>query len=154
MLAIGFYGFANAILTGAGRIGFGLHQRLISRYSTVPELFWLSIIILLFLYLNSTRRSLISNKLDIIVISLLVLIACLSIHSSYQGTKIAQDRSDILQNARKNFLYSDPSVDRLKIISTIYPRTNANTNVKNLKLLARDLDTLSKYNLTFFKSQK
>jgi len=153
LLAIGFYGFTNAILTGAGRIGFGLNQRLISRYSTTPELFWLSITILLFLYLNSARKTIISSKLKMFAICLLVVITCLSVRSSYQGTRIAKSRSNLLQEVRKNFLQADPA-NGIKIIMAIYPRTNVNghTGAINLSDLARDLYTLSKYKLTFFKS--
>lgn len=153
LLAIGFYGLTNAMLTGAGRIGFGLHQRLISRYSTIPELFWLSILILLFLYLSSTRKTLISSKLKILIILLLVVITGLSIRSSYQGTRIAKDRSNLLQDVRKNFLHADPA-NGIKIIMVIYPRTNVNghTNVINLTDLTKDLNTLSKYKLSLFRS--
>jgi hypothetical protein len=47
--ALSLYSFASALMTGAGRVGFGSNQAIYSRYSTMVVPLWVCLIVLLFL---------------------------------------------------------------------------------------------------------
>lgn len=58
-LSIIVYTFGTALMAAVSRSGFGVEQAIASRYATLPALFWLSLIILIFLWFQQrqpTRR--------------------------------------------------------------------------------------------------
>lgn len=54
-IALGLYPIGSALLTGIGRAGFGYNQALASRYTTISNLFWISILFFLFLIIKSGK---------------------------------------------------------------------------------------------------
>ena len=61
-IALSFYSIGAGLLTGTGRLWFGLRQALSSRYVTTSSLFWISNIILFYLYIN-VRQNRLKEKL-------------------------------------------------------------------------------------------
>jgi len=61
-IALSFYSIGAGLLTGVGRVWFGPKQALSSRYVTTSSLFWISNIILLYLYIN-VRKNRLKEKL-------------------------------------------------------------------------------------------
>ena len=54
-LSIIIYTFGTALMAAVSRSGFGIEQAIASRYGTLPALFWLSLIILIFLWLKQQQ---------------------------------------------------------------------------------------------------
>ncbi|MDE5112099.1 MAG: hypothetical protein O4753_12855, partial [Trichodesmium sp. St7_bin2_1] len=54
-LSIVIYTFGTALMAAVSRSGFGIEQAIASRYGTLPALFWLSLIILIFLWLQQQQ---------------------------------------------------------------------------------------------------
>ncbi|MCL2923885.1 MAG: hypothetical protein MGF17_04455 [Trichodesmium sp. MAG_R04] len=54
-LSIIIYTFGTALMAAVSRSGFGIEQAIASRYATLPSLFWLSLIILIFLWLQQQQ---------------------------------------------------------------------------------------------------
>ncbi|MGK7918701.1 MAG: hypothetical protein AB4080_01660 [Trichodesmium sp.] len=54
-LSIIIYTFGTALMAAVSRSGFGAEQALASRYATLPSLFWLSLIILIFSWLQQQQ---------------------------------------------------------------------------------------------------
>jgi len=54
-IALGLYPIGSALLTGIGRTGFGYNQALASRYTTISNLFWISILFFLFIIIKSGK---------------------------------------------------------------------------------------------------
>ena len=54
-LLIIIYTFGTALMAAVSRSGFGIEQAIASRYATLPSLFWLSLIILIFLCLQQQQ---------------------------------------------------------------------------------------------------
>ncbi len=97
-IAMGFSSIGAALLTGIGRVRFGPQQALSSRYITVSSLFWVSNIILLYLYINVSRNRL-KEKL----------------------TSIENDRTNSATASPKEFwqLYSKQLTSQAKLVSII-----------------------------------
>ena len=57
-LSIIIYTFGTALMAAVSRSGFGVEQAIASRYATLPSLFWLSLIILIFLLLEQQQPTL------------------------------------------------------------------------------------------------
>jgi hypothetical protein len=56
-LGMSLYSIASALVTGVGRIGFGSNQAIFSRYSTMVEPFWVSLVVLLILLARGERSA-------------------------------------------------------------------------------------------------
>jgi hypothetical protein len=97
-IAIGFSSIGAAFLTGIGRVRFGPQQALASRYITVSSLFWISNIILVYLYINVSRSRL-KEKL----------------------TSTENDKTDSVTASPKEFwrLYSKLLTSQAKLVSII-----------------------------------
>ena len=157
-VALGFYAIFNSVVTGAGRLGLGLPTQPVSRYITVVELFWVVIVVMIYFNLNISQKSksenfLSFNWLKIFTIFTIVLISAFSINSSAQGTKITIERYGFLSDVRGQLFSNDPSLDKLALWGSIYPRVSVGDlrGVTNITQLHKDLDTLSKYKLSIFR---
>jgi len=62
-LSLAAYALGSALVTGAGRAGFGIAQALSSRYITIASLFWCALFALLALYLDTRPRLRLSRGL-------------------------------------------------------------------------------------------
>lgn len=54
-IGMGLYVLGSAILTGTGRAGLGVEQAMVPRYATIANLFWISNIVLLFIFADAPR---------------------------------------------------------------------------------------------------
>src|SRR3989344_481366 len=142
----------------SGRLGLGLPTQPVSRYITVVELFWVVIVVMIYFNLNISQKSksenfLSFNWLKIFTIFTIVLISAFSINSSAQGTKITIERYGFLSDVRGQLFSNDPSLDKLALWGSIYPRVSVGDlrGVTNITQLHKDLDTLSKYKLSIFR---
>ena len=158
--AFSLYAISSAIVTGAGRIRLGLAQLPTSRFVTIAELFWVSIVVFLYFYLNLSKRhqvkKLIFQRFKIFTVPIIILITFLAINSSMQGSKTEIERSSFLLNIRNDLLSEKPSKDRILLWAEIYPYSNEKnlTNVINLSELVKRVNILSKYNLSIFKGSE
>lgn len=149
-IASGFYVITNSLITAAARLGFASQPA--ARYVTITELFWVSIIILLYLSLNLNKR--VSLKASIFKIFSISLITILSIYSSIQGSQIAIRKYVFLSYARNNLLSNISQTDKLQYWGLIYPRHNVLDleQVTNITQLNKDIYTLDKYGLSIFRN--
>lgn len=148
-IASGLYTIINFIFIAAGRFGFAPQP--VSRYVSIAELFWISIIILLCLNLNLTKR--ISLKVLLFTIFLIVLITILSINSSVQGSGALLRRYNFLSSNRNVLLSNIPEKDKIRNWGIIYPRHNVKglKGVTNVTQFYKDINTLYRYNLSIFR---
>ena len=84
-LSIITYTFGTALMAAVSRSGFGIEQAIASRYATLPSLFWLSLIILIFLWLEKQEITL--RKQWYFVMPLVVVLTVLTILMYRVGTE-------------------------------------------------------------------
>jgi len=83
-LSIIIYTFGTALMAAVSRSGFGIEQAIASRYATLPSLFWLSLIILIFLWLEKQQPT--PRKQWYFFIPLVVVLTVLTISMYRVGT--------------------------------------------------------------------
>ncbi|MGD1714966.1 hypothetical protein [Dapis sp. BLCC M172] len=84
-LSIINYSFGTALMAAVSRSGFGAEQAIASRYATLPSLFWLSLIILIFLWLEKQRLT--PKKQRYFVMPLVAVLTVLTILMYQVGTE-------------------------------------------------------------------
>ncbi|MDJ0519946.1 MAG: hypothetical protein QNJ74_28025 [Trichodesmium sp. MO_231.B1] len=84
-LSIIIYSFGTALMAAVSRSGFGAEQAIASRYATLPSLFWLSLIILIFLRLEKQQITL--RKQWYFVMPLVAVLTVLTILMYRVGTE-------------------------------------------------------------------
>ncbi|WP_375342008.1 hypothetical protein [Okeania sp. SIO3B5] len=84
-LSIIIYTLGTALMAAVSRSGFGVEQAIASRYATLPSLFWLSLIILIFLWLQQQQPTL--KKQWYFVMPLVAVLTVLTILMYRVGTE-------------------------------------------------------------------
>ena len=84
-LSIIIYTFGTALMAAVSRSGFGAEQAIASRYATLPSLFWLSLIILIFFWLKKQQLTL--RKKRYFAMPLLMVLTVLTILMYRVGTE-------------------------------------------------------------------
>ncbi|NEP88952.1 MAG: hypothetical protein F6K18_20125 [Okeania sp. SIO2C2] len=84
-LSIITYTLGTALMAAVSRSGFGVEQAIASRYATLPSLFWLSLIILIFLWLQQQQLTL--KKQWYFVMPLVAVLTVLTILMYRVGTE-------------------------------------------------------------------
>ncbi len=84
-LSIIIYTLGTALMAAVSRSGFGVEQAIASRYATLPSLFWLSLILLIFLWLQQQQPTL--KKQWYFVMPLVAVLTILTILMYRVGTE-------------------------------------------------------------------
>ncbi|MGB3513481.1 MAG: hypothetical protein WBA93_30570 [Microcoleaceae cyanobacterium] len=88
-LSIITYTLGTALMAAVSRSGFGVEQAIASRYATLPSLFWLSLIILIFLLIQQQQPTL--KKQWYFVMPLVAVLTILTILMYRVGTEIFRE---------------------------------------------------------------
>ncbi len=90
-LGLQIYAFGNALGTGVGRAGFGIHQALSSRYSSVSALFWVSLGFLLVLVLRGAGREETRPKTPVALSAAVAVIVTMTGASWLRGAPVLEE---------------------------------------------------------------
>ena len=146
-LALAFYSFLSAVVTGIGRLGFGVRKAMASRYTTISMLFIIATAVVVIYWISLYRRKngTLTTKWVVIIYSVSTLIAISYILTYWKGVNsfkshhkklaIASAWLDDVDNAPEDVLqglYPETGVVRerthilqkLGIIKTIATRKN------------------------------
>ncbi|NQU16849.1 MAG: hypothetical protein HQ564_02185 [Candidatus Saganbacteria bacterium] len=102
-IAMGLYSIGSAFLTGIARSGFGALQALSSRYVTISNLFWVSIISLLFIILKGSNIKTPKYQKYLFSLSFFLILA-LNVQGSLQATKSFAAWNNWLKPARQQLI--------------------------------------------------
>ncbi len=90
-LSIIIYIFGTALMAAVSRSGFGVEQAYASRYATLPALFWLSLVIIFFLWLQ--KQQLIPRKQWYFITPLVAVLTVLIIFMYRVGTETFKENA-------------------------------------------------------------
>lgn len=136
-LCLGAYAMFSAVITAAGRVGFGFQQASASRYITIANLFW---VMLFAVYLKLYHSNLLRFELKYYRWALNLLIILL-VSCNIRGTIIE---------------YESDSIEKSFIISNELKKENPDTNivkqiVSSPKIVLEKRSFLEKHRYSFYK---
>lgn len=145
-ISLNIFVLTNALITGAGRVGFETAQALSSRYTSFTLLSWVSNLILICLLFFNTEKSkdLKSKLLFQGSILSLTTIIFFTIASSMYGLVVIKDRYVTLKNLEEKLINSDNSQATSSMFLHIYPYYKDG-------LLIERIELLKQYKLSIFK---
>jgi hypothetical protein len=138
LAALGAYAVLNALMAGLGRAGFEEEgQSLSSRYVTISYLFWVSTILfgaLLFQSISErgisrTLRRVLRGSQAFIFIALVLIL----LRTTYTSLKPWDDRRQLLETARAQFLRSEEDEAILQAVSTLKDGNRIRDNIDYLR---------------------
>jgi len=120
-LAIASHAILSAVVTGIGRVGFGVGTALSSRYTTVSTLFIISVLVIVVIWANNYIRiyKQLPTKWVVIITSLSTLLVLSYILSFSEGEKAFAHRKAYLKNAAICFENVDVAPD--ECLKVLYP---------------------------------
>lgn len=139
IFALTTFALANALITALGRSGFGADQALSSRYITISQLFWISLVFLVHIFFTSKSRNNTEKKLALLIFIYLILFV---IANSFYGAQIAAHFS-IKLSIIKNKLQTNATLDES---DPIYNKLSSHTSE-----VYEGLKTIKKYDLSIYR---
>jgi len=120
-LALALYAFLSAAATGIGRLGFGVHQALAGRYTTISALFVISSFAIVAIWISQYLK--INKRLptkSVIAISLISALLMFSYILSFSvGARALEARKKRIEQARACLDYADVADD--KCLEVLHP---------------------------------
>lgn len=122
-LAIASYAILSAVVTGIGRVGFGVGQALSSRYTTISTLFIISVLVIVVIWANNYIRiyKQLPTKWVVIITSISTLLVLSYILSFSKGKEEFAQRKAHLEKAAACFENVDVVTD--EFLRVLYPNT-------------------------------
>lgn len=131
---LGLYAVLNALMAGLGRAGFEEEgQSLSSRYVTISYLFWVSTLLLGTLLVQSIAVRGISRALRLVLRGsqalFFIALVLILLRSAYTSLKPWDDRRQLLETARAQFLRSEEDEATLRAVSTLKDGNRIRDNI-------------------------